>query len=213
MDRRPLKTRERAWAKALARILVRWRVRPNLISLFSVVFAAGAGVAFLASRDADRGPRIALLIVAALCIQLRLLCNMLDGMVAVEGKMASKVGDIFNDLPDRIADAIILVTAGYAVVLCPAGPALGWCAALLAVMTAYVRLLGGSLKLAQDFRGPMAKPHRMATMTVASIADGIAGLAGYRDYALLLALAVIIIGCVITLFRRTAQIAAELESR
>lgn len=212
MERRPLKTRERAWARALASLLVRWRVRPNIISIFSVVFAAGAGAAFLCSRTADPAPRAALLIVAALCIQLRLLCNMLDGMVAVEGKMASKVGDLFNDLPDRVADALIIVPAGYAVVLCPAGPALGWCAALLAVMTAYVRLLGGSLKLAQDFRGPMAKPHRMATMTAGSIADGIAGLAGYRDYALLIALTVIIIGCVITLFRRTGRIAAELES-
>jgi phosphatidylglycerophosphate synthase len=213
MDRRPLKTRERGWAKALASLLVRWRVRPNVISIFSVLFAALAAAAFIASRTANREARVALLLGAALCIQLRLLCNMLDGMVAVEGKMASKLGDIYNDFPDRIADALILVAAGYAIVRFDFAAALGWCAALLAVMTAYVRLLGGSLKLAQNFGGPMAKPHRMATMTVASIVDGLAGLAGYRDYALIAALGVIVTGCVVTVVRRTLRIAAELESR
>jgi len=98
MDRRPLKTRERGWAKALASTLVRARIRPNAISVFSVVFALGAAAAFIASRNAEGIQRVVLLIVAAACIQLRLLCNMLDGMVAVEGKMASKTGDIFNEL-------------------------------------------------------------------------------------------------------------------
>lgn len=212
MDRRPLKSRDRAWAKALAALLVRWRVRPNGISIFSALFAAGAGVAFVFSRSAAPLPRLALLVIAALCIQLRLVCNLLDGMVAVEGKMGSKVGDIYNDFPDRIADAFILVPAGYAV-LYPWAVPLGWCAALLAVMTAYVRLLGGSLRLAQDFRGPMAKPHRMAVMTIASLADGVAGVFGYRDYALVAALIVIVIGCAFTVLRRVTRMAAELESR
>jgi phosphatidylglycerophosphate synthase len=132
MDRRPLKTRERTWAKALARTLVRWRVRPNTISLWSIAFAAAAGAALLASRNADRELRLVLLIAAAFCIQLRLLCNMLDGMVAVEGKMASKVGDIFNDFPDRLADLVILVPAGEAIVRFAFAPTLGWCAAVFA---------------------------------------------------------------------------------
>jgi len=213
MERRPLKTRERAWAKALTRVLVRWRVRPNTISLFSVVFATLAGLAFLASRTADRGPRAALLIAAALCIQLRLLCNMLDGMVAVEGKMASKVGDVFNDFPDRVADVVILVTAGDAILRFSFASDLGWCAAVFAVMTAYIRLLGGSLNLQQDFRGPMAKPHRMATMTVAALLDAVAGLAGYRDYALSAALVLIVIGASVTMVRRLRRIVIGLRSR
>ncbi|MGH9423216.1 MAG: CDP-alcohol phosphatidyltransferase family protein, partial [Thermoanaerobaculia bacterium] len=132
MDRRPLKTRERGWAKALASILVRWRVRPNVISVFSLVFALGAGAMLIASRDAEGMNRVLLLIAAAACIQLRLLCNMLDGMVAVEGKMASKTGDIFNELPDRIADPLIIVPVGYAIIrFYTLGPTLGWCAGLL----------------------------------------------------------------------------------
>jgi phosphatidylglycerophosphate synthase len=213
MDRRPLKTRERGWAKALAAMLVRARIRPNAISVFSIVFALGAAAAFLASRNADAMQRVVLLIAAAACIQLRLLCNMLDGMVAVEGKMASKTGDIFNELPDRIADPLIIVPAGYAIIRFAMGPALGWLAGLLAVMTAYVRVLAGSVRAKQDFVGPMAKPHRMATLTFAAIVDAVAGYLRFRDYALMLALIVIILGTIVTMIRRTRRIAAELESR
>ena len=42
---------------------------------------------------------------------------------------------------------------------------LGWLGALAAAVTAYIRVLGGSLGLPQDFRGPLAKPHRMVVMT------------------------------------------------
>lgn len=214
MDRRPLKTRERGWAKALASMLVRARIRPNTISVFSVVFAAGAAGAFIASRNAEEMQRVVLLIAAAACIQLRLLCNMLDGMVAVEGKMASKTGDIFNELPDRIADPLIIVAVGYAIIrFYTLGPTLGWCAGLLAVMTAYVRVLAGSVRAKQDFVGPMAKPHRMATLTFAAIIDAVAGYLRFRDYALTLALILIILGTIVTMIRRTRRMAAELEAR
>ena len=42
-------------------------------------------------------------------MQLRLLCNMMDGLVAVEGGLKSKAGDLFNEAPDRIEDVILLV--------------------------------------------------------------------------------------------------------
>jgi len=214
MDRRPLKSRDRGWAKALASMLVRWRIRPNVISVFSIVLEQEAGIALIASRNAEGWQRVVLLIAAAACIQLRLLCNLFDGMVAVEGKMASKTGDIFNELPDRIADPLIIVPAGYAIIRFYAlGPTLGWCAGLLAVMTAYVRVLAGSVRAKQDFVGPMAKQHRMATLTIAIIVDAIAGYLRFRDYALMLALIVIILGTIVTMIRRTRRMASELESR
>jgi len=208
-DRRPLKSRDTKWANALAALLVRLRVRPNVISLFSIVFAGVACAGFLRSDQMlDATQRFLWLLVAAAGIQLRLLCNLLDGMVAVEGKMASKTGEIYNDFPDRIADPLIIVSAGYA-----AGCAtLGWAAGLLAVMTAYVRVLGGSMGVPQDFRGPMAKPHRMALLTVAAIADGFVTVwVLYRP--LFIALALIVLGTIVTMIRRTARIARELNAR
>lgn len=45
---------------------------------------------------------------------------------------------------------------------------LGWATALLAALTAYVRVFGGALGLAQDFAGIMAKQRRMAALNVAA---------------------------------------------
>jgi hypothetical protein len=39
--RRPLKTRQAAWANRLAQLLVKWHASPNGISLASIFFAAG----------------------------------------------------------------------------------------------------------------------------------------------------------------------------
>ena len=60
---------------------------------------------------------------------------------------------------------LLIVALGYAV----GWPALGWFGALAAALTAYVRVFGGSLGFAQDFRGPMAKQQRMAVLTAACV--------------------------------------------
>ena len=92
-------------------------------------------------------------IATAACVQLRLLCNLLDGMVAIEGGKSTSTGALFNEIPDRIADPLFLVPLGYAVGYWW----LGWLAALLAVLTAYVRVLGGALGQQQDFGGLLPK--------------------------------------------------------
>jgi hypothetical protein len=112
--RRPLKTRQAAWANQLAQMLVKLHVSPNAISVTSIFFAAGAGVALYFSSQVAGGERALMLILAVAGIQGRLLCNMLDGMVAIEGGRQTKSGEIFNDLPDRVADALIFICAGYA---------------------------------------------------------------------------------------------------
>jgi len=203
-ERRPLQSRDARWAKAAASFLAARRVPPNAISIGSVVAAAIAAAALIASKV-----HVLFLILAAIAIQLRLICNLLDGMVAVEGKLGSKSGEIYNDLPDRIADPLILVAAGYATPY----PFLGWLAGLLAVFTAYVRLLGSSTRAGHDFRGPMAKPQRMAVMTIACLAEAVAGVMHYPGFVFTAALVLIILGCLITIARRTANIKRILESR
>ncbi len=208
--RRPLKTRQSRWAIWLAGRLIARRVRPNAISLASVACAAVAGVFLASTPDAPAGWRATLYILAAAGIQLRLLCNMLDGMVAVGGGLVSRGGEIYNDLPDRLSDCFILVGAGYALRHLRFGVELGWCAALLAVMTAYVRVLGGALGLKQNFIGPMAKPHRMATMTGALLLAALASGWGMDARVIALALAVVAAGCVVTLWRRVARMLREI---
>lgn len=170
-DRRPISQRSHGWAQWLSKALVKANVSPNFISFTCIVFAALSGACFYATSLADNGiDRILLCIGAALFCQLRLLANMMDGMVAVEGGKGSADGPIWNELPDRVADIFILVGAGYAVAHTGMFDAsLGWAAAAFAVMTAYAREVGKSAGAPADFSGPMAKPHRMFWMTVAAI--------------------------------------------
>ena len=156
---------------------------------------------------------MALLLLAVAGIQGRLLCNLLDGMVAIEGGRQTKSGEIFNDLPDRIADALIFVCAGYAAQAHPFGVELGFVAAILAVFSAYVRMLGGASGLKQSFIGPMAKQHRMAALTVACVLSIFETRFFAAGTVLWAALITINLGCLVTIWRRTARIARGLEAR
>lgn len=202
-SRRPIKARSSAWAQGFSGWLARRDVTPNQISVASVVFAGlGAGALFVE-------PRVAGLLLCALAIQARLICNLLDGMVAVEGGKQSALGQLYNEFPDRVADSLLIVALGYAI----QWPALGWFGALAAALTAYVRVFGGALGLAQDFRGPMAKQHRMAVMTVGCVIGAIEQVWWGSNYALLVAAVVIAVGAVATCITRTNAIAAQLRAR
>ena len=199
--RRPIASRSSLWAIGLAKALGRSGVTPNSISVASVVFAGigAALMAFFAHPLAWLG--------AALAVQFRLVCNLLDGMVAIEGGKKTNTGALYNEFPDRIADSLLLVPAGYAAGL----PWLGWLAALLAALTAYVRVFGGSVGLEQDFSGIMAKQRRMAALTVGLVAQAIeAPLFGTR-WSLLVACTVIAAGSTLTCITRTRAIARGLE--
>jgi phosphatidylglycerophosphate synthase len=210
--RRPLKTRERLWARQLAQRLTRTGISPNTISVASVVFAAMAGGCLLLTARVHGWSRILLFVAAAAFIQLRLLCNMLDGMVAIEGGRRTSYGEIFNDMPDRFADVAILVAAGYSLPAASWGRDLGWLAAIFAVLTAYVRLLGGAMGVPQYFRGPMAKPHRMAVMTAACLISAAVPIQGHLSI-IGLALIIVIIGSALTVIRRTGCIVRDLQRR
>lgn len=157
--------------------------------------------------------QIALWLLAALFIQLRLLCNLFDGMLAVEFEKASALGAIYNDLPDRPADVLVLVGAGYALSFWSWSPTIGWIAAVLALTTAYVRVLGVAIGAQERFIGPMAKQHRMAIVTIACVLSAIETVFAQPHCALSLALVIIVIGCIVTVVRRLSLIARDLRER
>jgi phosphatidylglycerophosphate synthase len=211
--RRPLKSRQSRWAAASAAWLARRNVSPNTISLGSIAFACVTGAAHVGVACAHTPWLVSvLLVVACLGMQGRLVCNLLDGMVAVEGGKGSPVGELYNDMPDRIADGVIFATAGYAAGMVY-GPPLGWLAVALAILTAYVRVLGRSLGAGVYFAGPMAKQHRMATLTAANLLGAILTPWAWHRWPLLVALGLIVVGSVITCARRLNLIAGELRRK
>lgn len=153
--------------------------------------------------------------MAACLIQVRLLANMFDGMVAIEQDRQSPLGELYNEIPDRVSDAFILIGLGYAT----GGDIMfGYVAACLAIFVAYVRAMGSMTGAGQAFCGPMAKPHRMFVVTVIALYCALApirwqpALAEEPDWGVSAAgLAVIILGCALTVVRRLRRIGRSLE--
>lgn len=209
VTRRPLKSRGTGWAAFFSRNMLRIGLKPNTVSVLSIVFAAGAGAAFLLA--VRQQPGWLFWLAGAAGVQLRLFCNLMDGMLAVEGGLKSQTGEMFNELPDRIGDALILVPLGYS-----GGTdwsiALGWAAACGAVGTAYIRAMGAGLTGHHDFSGPMAKPHRMAAVTGLCFVMIALDLARHPFPAVTCGLAVINAGIAITCGRRILHLASALKS-
>ena len=208
-DRRPLASRNTRWAGAIARWLAARAITPNQISQASMLVAAIAGGAFYVAGQTTGALRIGSLLLAVLFCQARLLCNLFDGMVAVEGKKAEADGPFWNEFPDRIADLMIFSGVGYGIGM----PGLGWAAGALAVLTAYVRELGRATGSPGDFSGPMAKQHRMAVITVAGLASLLEPLWGGENEILTVGLSIITLGAALTTIRRSKTLVTNLKAR
>jgi phosphatidylglycerophosphate synthase len=172
-ERRPITAREHPASQAVARFLAARNVSANAISIAGLVCALVAGVLLSTTHAGSVWSWIA----AALLIEIRLLCNMFDGMVALHVGTGTRLGEVLNEVPDRLSDAAVLIGLGYA-----AGGSvwLGFAAALAAVFTAYVRVVGTSMGLPTDFRGAMGKPHRMHAAAITAIVCAAAAGLGYR---------------------------------
>jgi len=212
MDRRPVQARQTRWAGALARGLAKAGFRPNAISLLSVFFALLSGLGLLLGSRSPLPWPIVLFLLASLFIELRLIANLMDGMVAIEGGFQTRAGAVYNELPDRLSDSVILICAGYAVPGSPWVWALGWAAALLAMLTAYVRVLGGASGASQPFIGPMAKQQRMHLVVAGALFSMAETILGWPVRAMPLVLGIIVLGSVLTVLRRTRRIVGELNA-
>jgi phosphatidylglycerophosphate synthase len=211
-ERRPVALRQWTSARRLAGWLAARGVTANTISFVGLLFGLSSGLALAATRHPvlERPAFFA----AALLILLRLLANMLDGMVALAAGQSSPVGELWNEVPDRLSDVATLLGAGYAA---GSEPVFGFQAACLALLVAYVRAEGKVAGAPQIFCGPMAKPQRMFTVAAAAGCMALAP-AGWRPFAsgpglMSLALLVVGVGCAGTVVRRLGRIRKALTRK
>ena len=216
-ERRPIASRDRATSKAVAHWLATHGASPNAISLAGMIAGLGAGAA-LAATALFSSPVISRLCfaAAAVLIQLRLLANMFDGMVAIETGKMSPTGALYNEVPDRVSDSAMFIGAGYGL---GGQPPLGYLAACLAVFLAYLRAQGRVVGAPQEFCGPMAKPQRAFIMTLLSLYCALAPAAWQAELlmggwgAAAWALMLVIAGELWTAGRRLRRIARHLRER
>ena len=202
-SRRPIAAFFRKTATLAVRFCVNHNIHPDVVSYLSIVAAIAASICFYFAARYHW-----LLLIAPILCFLRLWCNMLDGMVALASGKASPRGEIVNELPDRISDLLIFIGIAHSGL---ANPFLGYWAAILALMTAYIGTLGQAVTGHRRFEGLMSKQHRMLVLAVGawtaffvkSMPLGFSIL----DWALFLILA----GCVQTIIIRLAKMLGELR--
>ena len=204
-------SRNLAIVQAIARRLAQSGVSANAISVAGMICGIGAGVALGCTTLVGPLEQRLLWFAGGLLIQLRLAANMFDGMVAVETGTTSAVGELYNEVPDRISDAATLIGAGYAV---GGSMELGYIAACLAILTAYVRAVGKVAGAPQEFCGPMAKQQRMFLVTAVALYLAVTPASWHPDWqgrglaaAVLL---LIVVGCLATVVRRLVRIGGNL---
>jgi phosphatidylglycerophosphate synthase len=202
-DRRPIRSRDARWAQATASFLAGLGIRPNQISLTSILAAAVGALSLIFFSPPWNA-------IGCICgVQVRLLCNLLDGMVAVEHGKQTQLGILYNELPDRVSDSMLLIAIGYASGI----PWLGWLGALLAALSAYIRMFGAALGFAQDYRGPMAKQHRMALLTAGCLISIVEHFASRTSYSLPITCGLITIGSLLTCWARIRALVPRLQGR
>lgn len=204
-NRRPLTSRNSAWAAQLASWAVAREITPNQISQASMAFAAAGFALYAMSTQVTGFAQVLALLLAAATLQARLVCNLIDGMVAIEGGKGAKDGPFWNEAPDRVSDFLFFTGTG----LAAGQPELGLLAAALAIATAYIRELGRAEGFPPDFSGPLAKPQRMAVLTA-----GTALAALYATHwTLTLTLWIIVAGTAATVVRRSWTLIQRLKAR
>ena len=211
-DRRPIATRDAKWAQRATAWLGSHNVSPNAISILGMLACLIAGIALATTSIVYHHLEW---LIAAIGAQLRLTANMLDGMVALASGRASKVGELYNEIPDRVSDAAVFIGAGFAF---GGNTTLGYAATILAIFTAYVRAAGKIAGAPNEFCGPMAKQHRMFVITLICIYSTLTPRSwqiitlNHSTIGLMtLGLIIIIIGCVVTIVRRLARTARALK--
>ena len=144
-----------------ARLLIRAGISADTLTALGLVFAAAAGLGVWLGRDGSTW--LLLVPVGAL---LRTAANALDGMVATTTRTTRPLGDVFNEVADRIGDVAVL----FPLVLVPEVPDALVAGALAASLVA--SYLGIAVKAAggvRVYKGIMGKPDRMFVVGVAAI--------------------------------------------
>ena len=155
-----LKPKFQALLQPLLQRLRKWGVSPNLLTLLGILLSLAMGIYAL------YGDRTIALILMPIVLLLRMALNALDGMMARQYNLQSKMGALLNEIGDVVSD-IVLYYPLY--VLFAMDQIWVMCFLLLSVLNEFACLLGQALGGARRYDGPMGKSDRALVVGVLSL--------------------------------------------
>ena len=194
-----LKAPSQRLVRPLAGWLVRHRVSPDAITAAGIPLALAGGTCLAVAASHP----LALLAVPFLAAA-RLIANLLDGMVARELGVSRPLGEIWNEMADRLGDVLFIGGLSF----CPAvDPRLAVAAVAMPLLASYVGLAAKAAGGRRGYGGIMSKPGRMGVLAVAA---PLAWAAVDLRWLAVVA-AVIALGSLVTLAQRWLAAASELR--
>jgi CDP-diacylglycerol--glycerol-3-phosphate 3-phosphatidyltransferase len=138
--------------RPLVRLLARLKVTPNQVTITALLLSAAAGGCIL-FWPSDRWPFVVLPIV----LFVRMGLNAIDGMLAREHHMTTKLGGVLNELGDVVSDSAMYLP--FAVVPGVSAPVVV-IVVLLAVMSEMAGVVAIPIGGRRRYDGPMGKSDR-----------------------------------------------------
>jgi archaetidylinositol phosphate synthase len=173
------------WQQALRPFVAfcaRNHIHPDVFTYGALVLSFVAAFAFLWA-----GAHRAWLWLVPPCVLVRLLLNLMDGLVAREVGLAGAWGEVKNEFGDRVADAAIFLGLGFGGYVDARLAAL---ALALILCVSYLGILGKVLGGARVYGGIFGKGDRMLSLAVFTLYPLFSGnLASYDWYLAFAALA------------------------
>jgi CDP-diacylglycerol--glycerol-3-phosphate 3-phosphatidyltransferase len=169
--------------------LARAGVSPDAVTLAAVPVGIVAGGCLLLSPAVP-----ALLLAIPLLALVRLVLNLLDGALARQTGRTHALGELYNELGDRLADIAFLAPVAF---LPGANQPLVLLGVLGAVLASFAGLAPRAAGGDRIYRGILSKPGRMALLSVFAVAALVAGPAAWGPFGPLL-----LIGTTLTAIER-----------
>ncbi len=192
------------WQRALGPIVVlcvRFRIHPDVFTYGALALSLVAAASlWRAGTD-----RIWLWLVPP-CVLLRLLLNLMDGLVARETGLADPWGEVKNEFGDRIADSAIFVGLAYGGY---ADARLAAFALALILCVSYLGILGKAVTGIRVYGGIFGKGDRMISLAAFTFFPLLSGnLASYNWY-----LGAAVLAALVTIIQRLRIIHGQQSSR
>jgi len=195
-----LKPRFQALLRPICAALARAGVTANQVTLAAALLSA-AGGAIILWQPAARWPL--LLLPAVLFVRMAL--NAIDGMLAREHDMKSRMGAVLNELGDVVADAVLYLPLA-AVPGVPAWAVIGL--VIVGILVEMTGVVGVQIGASRRYDGPVGKSDRAFIFGLLAFLLGI-GVAGGIWVNILLGLALSASG--VTVVNRARRALAEAE--
>lgn len=195
-----LKPRFQALLRPVCGALARAGVTANQVTVAAALLSAAGGAAILWLPEA-RWPLLALPVV----LFLRMALNAIDGMLAREHDMKSRLGAVLNELGDVVADAMLYIPLAAV----PGVP--GWLVAglvMAGILVEMTGVVGIQIGASRRYDGPVGKSDRAFIFGLLAFLLGI-GIGAGVWVDILLGLALALSG--ITVINRARNALAEAD--